>query len=77
MDDEHTDAILAPQFEILESCEVMLRSPEPKMLEQIIWLFSNLIGENLSIRDMVIQRTSILEVMKDCCFKKSSISMMK
>ena len=61
---EDINHLMAPDFHILESVDLILRTSDVPMLEQILWFIGNLTGESSEYQEMMVNKTCILEIFK-------------
>ena len=55
--------ILDDSMSIIPAIAQLITSPDPMVVEQVIWLLGNLIGDNAEARDLIISGTPIIRVM--------------
>jgi hypothetical protein len=65
--------LLRPEFEIIKSIDLTLRTPDKPLLEQILWFVGNITGECKDYQELVISQTCLLEVFK-CLMLQQRIS---
>ena len=55
--------ILDDSMSIIPAIAQLITSPDPMVVEQVIWLLGNLIGDNAEARDLILSGTPIIRVM--------------
>lgn len=54
--------ILSSQYDVLTSLNAIMSFQDTQMLEQILWFLGNIAGEGEEFRNMIVKRTSLLQL---------------
>ena len=67
---EDIEKIFKPEYDILASMDLFLQSENINLIEQIFWFFGNAMGESREIRDLLLSKTCIFDVMEKLVFSR-------
>lgn len=67
---EDIEKIFKPEYDILASMDLFLQSENINLIEQIFWFFGNAMGESREIRDLLLSKTCIFDVLEKLVFSR-------